>query len=76
MKKPIGVTLKYGENDSIHDSNSSLRLVAQDVGLSRRKQGFDPPWERQSTNFKKIRLNTRRWIQQKKKLAFCDEQAL
>jgi hypothetical protein len=34
------------------------RLVAQDAGLSRRKQGFDSPWGRHKTAKNKIDFTT------------------
>jgi hypothetical protein len=40
--------LRAGAIGSISETSSSLRLAAQDVALSRRKQGFESPRERQS----------------------------
>ncbi len=41
-------------------AHGSLRLVAQDVGLSRRKQGFDSPRERHIINHRSRRNGGRR----------------
>src|SRR5262249_50263869 len=43
----------------------SLRLAAQDVALSRRKQGFEPPRERQTIQVLRCKLGPKRICQPK-----------
>ena len=51
VKVPAGFSLRAAMIGVISKrfSACSLRLAAQDVALSRRKQGFESPRERQST---------------------------
>ena len=46
-KNNNAVDLAYSADRGYLEEPSSLRLAAQDVALSRRKQGFESPRERQ-----------------------------